>query len=139
MTISNILTAQINFSFQGKTHNPTLEINLDQLLKAGQDFTRLHEQLAQANGIDRHSYLYEAMESCDIEFNQASGLALAFLNSRGEFDLQGFQEAWTRESSESLLVLAQQYMQIDRLDEIDGLEAALQAAYQAGIDSHAKS
>jgi hypothetical protein len=136
MPISNTLIAQINFSFQGEIHQPTLKIDLDQLLKAGQDFTRLHEQLAQANGIDRYSYLFEAMESCDIEFSQASGLALAFLNSRGEFDLPGFQQAWARESSESLLVLAQRYMQIDRLDEIDGLEAALQAAYQAGKDSH---
>lgn len=132
MSIPNTLTAQINFSFQGEIHQPKLEINLDELIKAGQDFSRLHEQLAKANGIDNYSYLFEVMESCDIEFSDPSGLAVEFLNSHGEFDLNGFRAARMRAEIPSLLDIAQKHMKINSLNEMQGLEAALLAAYQAG-------
>lgn len=135
MSIQNTLTALINFSFQGENYQPKLEINLDALLTAEQDFSGLYKQLAQANGIDTYSYLFEVMESCEIEFSNPSGLAVAFLGPEGEFDLQGFKAAWKGESSPSLLELAQRHMKIADLDEVEGLEAALQAAYQAGQSS----
>lgn len=131
--MTNTIKAQIFFSFRGKPYSPELEINLDQLLEAGQDLSRLHEQLAQANGIDTYSYEFEVMESCDIEFSDATGLATGFLSKTGEFDLEGFSQA-VRSSQirEDLLKLAQAHMQINSLDEIEGLEAALLAAYKAG-------
>jgi hypothetical protein len=131
--MKNTIKAQIFFSFQGEHYNPKLEINLDELLEAGQDFTRLHEQLAQANGIDTSSYEYEVMEASDVEFTDAKGLAAEFLSDSGEFDLEGFSQAWQNKRARlDLLHLAQNYMTIDSLDEIEGLEAALLAAYKAG-------
>jgi len=131
--MSNTIKAQIFFSFQGKHYSPELEINLDQLLEAGQDFSRLHEQLAQANDIDTYSYEFEVMESCDIEFSNATGLATEFLSDSGQFDLEGFSQALRgNQTQQNLLKLAQAHMQINSLDEIEGLEAALLAAYKAG-------
>jgi hypothetical protein len=137
--MANTIKAQIFFSFQGKHYSPELEINLDQVLEAGQDFSRLHEQLAQANGIDTYSYEFEVMESCDIEFSNATGLATEFLSNSGQFDLEGFSQALnSNQTQQNLLKLAQAHMQIDSLDEIEGLQAALEAAFLAGAQSRHK-
>lgn len=120
-------------------HHPELEINLDDLLNAGQDFSQLHKMLAQANGVDTYSYLYEVMEACDIEFSEASGLAAEYLDDQGQFDFEGFSQSWKQQQSHiDLLLLARRHMKISTLEEIEGLEAALRAAYQAGVDSRSE-
>lgn len=125
----------MNFSFRGENLSPELVIELDELMKAGQDLSRLHEKLAQANGIDTYSYEFEVMESCHIEFSDASGLARDYLDEHGEFDFEGFQSAWKIQSGPPLLAIAQQHMNIASLDDIKGLEEALMAAYRAGVES----
>jgi len=131
--MKNTIKAQAHFSFQGKTFSPGLQIDLDALLTAGQNLSRLHERLARANDIDTYSYAYEVMESSDIEFSEATGLASEFMDEHGQFDLPGFSEAWkTEQMQQQLLHLAQKHMQINSLDEIEGLKQTLLAAYQAG-------
>ncbi|HEY9202682.1 MAG TPA: hypothetical protein VIQ81_13900 [Gammaproteobacteria bacterium] len=133
--MKNTIKAQVHFSFQGKTFSPGLQIDLDALLSAGQGFSRLHERLARANDIDTYSYAYEVMESSDIEFSEATGLASEFMGEHGQFDLPGFTEAWqTQQMQQQLLHLAQKHMKIDSLDEIEGLKQTLLAAYQAGSE-----
>lgn len=117
-------------------YSPELEIDLDALLKAGQDFSRLHDQLAQANGIDTYSYAFEVMESCNIEFSDATGEAISYLQESGGFDLQGFKQSkQSFQSEQQLLEIAREHMKINSLGEIDGLKQALQAAFDAGASN----
>lgn len=133
----NTIKAVIKFSFRGENYTPELIVDLDQLLKAEQDFTRLHEQLAQANGIDTYSYAYEVMESCEIEFSEATGDAVSFLQESGGFDLPGFKQSkQSFQSEQQLLEIARQHMRINSLDEVDGLKQALQAAFDAGASNN---
>lgn len=131
--MSNTIKAQVCFSFRGENYSPELIINLDELMAAGQDFSRLYEQLAQANGIDSYSYAFEVMASCDIEFSDATGDAVNYLQESGAFDLEGFRKQWkTKHSNSQLLAIAREHLNINSLDEIEGLAAALQAAFDAG-------
>lgn len=133
--MKNTIKAQVNFSFQGKTFSPGLQIDLDTLLSSGQDLSRLHDRLARANDIDTYSYAYEVMESSDIEFSEATGLATEFVDQQGRFDFSAFSEAWQAEQmQQQLLQLAQKHMKINSLDEIEGLKATLLAAYRAGAE-----
>lgn len=133
--MKNTIKAQVNFSFQGKTFSPGLQIDLDALLSSGQDLSRLHDRLARANDIDTYSYAYEVMESSDIEFSEATGLATEFVDQQGRFDFSAFNEAWQADQmQQQLLQLAQKHMRINSLDEIEGLKATLLAAYQAGAE-----
>lgn len=133
--MNSTIKARIEFSFQGQTYSPEVKINLDEVVLAGQDLSRLHAKLAQANGIDTYSYMYEVMESTEVVFSDATGLAMEFLSENGEFDFEGFRTTTAGGEVVLLLDLARQHMGIGRLDEIDGLEAALLAAYNAGKES----
>ncbi|MDH5786328.1 MAG: hypothetical protein OEZ16_12085 [Chromatiales bacterium] len=128
----NSIKARVEFSFKGETYTPEAVIDLDKVIAADQDLTRLHAKLAQMNGIDPYSYLYEVMESSEIHFSNATGSAAAYLNSEGQFDFEGFRAAYGQSGTPSMLQIARQHMQIDNLEQIEGLEAALLAAYQAG-------
>lgn len=130
--MTNSIKARIKFSFQGKTYSPETIINLDEVISAGQDLDRLHSKLAQANGIDTYSYLYEVMESSEVIFSEATGSAANFLSESGRFDFEAFRTANERSTPPPMLELARQYMKIERLEDIEGLEAALLAAYKAG-------
>lgn len=130
------IKARIEFSFQGEIYKPDIILHLDTLLDAGQDLSRLHEMIAEANNIDTYSYLFEVMESSPVIFSEAEGLAKSFLKESGEFDLHGFQQQrMSRQSDHLLADIAREHMQVDTLDEIDGLAAALKAAYDAGVSN----
>lgn len=133
--MSNNIKARIEFSFRGETYSPEVRINLDDVVSAGQDLSRLHAKLAQANGIDTYSYLYEVMESSEIIFSDATGVAKKYLSDSGHFDFEGFRAANRYNDNPSMLQVAQQHMKIEDLSEIEGLEDALLAAYNAGKDA----
>lgn len=133
--MKNSIVASIVFSFQGATHGPSITIDLDATMKTHGYVPDLHGAIAQANNIDTYSYLYEVMESQDIEFSQPTGLAERCCLA-GVFDTEEFARLWHRQQALSVLgPIARQYLNIDDLEQHPALQAALTAAYDAGKDN----
>ncbi|MEW5839265.1 MAG: hypothetical protein AB1717_10600 [Pseudomonadota bacterium] len=134
----NAVCAQLEFSFKGETYLLEEMIDLDSFfieqrqLAAGEtpDF---HRYLAKKASIDPISYLYEVLESHEISFSQASGLAADFCQNAA-FDWQGFVEARRAAGEwENILAIVQDKITPQALEADDGLKAALLAVYRAGV------
>lgn len=134
----NTVRAHLTFSFKAETHDLATIIDLDQYIgqedeggegSHGPDF---HLLLAKAHGIDPYSYLYEALESHEIEFDTPTGLAVEYCHEGG-FDWRGFDRR-RREERDLQVVrgIAERVMGIRDLDGHAELKAALLAAYRAG-------
>lgn len=135
--MQNTIDIRIEFSFKGEDHTLSTTLDLDTLAPDDPAPPDFHHLLAQANGIDTYSYLYEALETYDVEFSNARGLAAACLHD-GVFDMDAFRRR--RQEQHELAVLgpvAQQYLQVTDLDNQPALKQALLAAYQAGKSARA--
>ncbi len=128
----NSIRARMGFSFKGESHQLDTRIDLDRCLAAGEEMPNFHLLLAKASGIDTYSYLYEVLESHDIEFSAATGVAAERCDA-GEFDWPGFVLAAREEAEMNVLRrIAQQILGETDLDGRADLKAALLAAYRAG-------
>lgn len=126
------ISAQIDFSYQGKTHHPRMELDLDALMGVHGALPDLYPMLASQHHIDTYSYLYEVMCAHEITYSDAQGLAADFLQ-QSEFDQHGFEQAWQQQGLlQQLAGLAQSQMQIDNLNQHPQLQQALLAAYELG-------
>ena len=133
--MKNTVDARIEFSFKGKTLAPSTTIDLDRLMEDRGDMALIYSLVASENGIDPYSYEYEVLQSSDIRFDNAHGLAEAFVYD-GELDLAQFAAAWEKaQRKDALQALAKKHMGINRLDEIPGLHACLMEAYELGKDA----
>lgn len=129
---SNTVRARAAFSFKGETYDLAATIDLDQCLGAAGEEPDFHPLLARAHGIDPYSYLYEVLESHEIEFSEPTGLA-AHCCSDGRFDWQEFERRRHEESDLRVLrEIAARTMGIADLDDQADLKTALLAAYRAG-------
>lgn len=134
--MANRIDASVEFSFKGETHSPSAAIDLDAAMNGDGHLTDLHRTIAQANGIDTYSYLYEVMESHDILFANATGMAAEFLVG-GHFDTAAFEQRWQTERKLSVLrPIAKRHLAVDALEQHPDVMAALLDAYDAGRDSH---
>ena len=127
---SNTVRVRLSLSFKGEMHALDAIVDLDQLASdAVPDF---HMLLARAGGIDPYSYFYEALESHDIEFSDATGIAQSCCRD-GQFDWSRFV-LYRREDQDMRVVraIAVQMLGMADLDQRDDLKAALLAAYRAG-------
>ncbi len=78
--MNNTITVNMLFHFKGKEYNLTKEVNLPANLGNLQTFiSSLPRVLAQDNGIDTYSYLFEMMECTDIYVTQATGFVSKFI------------------------------------------------------------
>ena len=130
--MQNTIDIRIEFSFKGEDHTLTTTLNLDTLALEDGALPDFHHLLAQANGIDTYSYLYEALETYDVEFSNARGLAAGCLHD-GVFDMDTFRRH--RQEQRELAVLgpiAQRCLQVADLDSQPALKQALREAYYAG-------
>ena len=94
-----------------------------------------HRHLAKKAGIDPISYLYEVLESHEISFSQASGLAADFCQN-AHFDWQGFAEARRAAGEwENILAIVQDKITAQALEADAELKAVLLAVYRAGAAS----
>lgn len=126
------IRAQLSFSFKAETHELAVAIDLDRLLADSVAEPDFHHLLALANGIDPYSYLYEALESYDIEFSEPTGLAVEYCDA-GHFDWPGFAEHWRAAADlRAIRTIAAGILGAGALDGQPALEAALLAAYRAG-------
>jgi hypothetical protein len=120
------------FSFRGETHELESRIDLDPYIGEAGEAPNFHLLLAKASGIDPYSYLYEVLESHEIEFSEATGIAARCCHD-GQFDWPRFQRD-AREESELRVVrlIAERTLGVPDLDGRADLKAALLAAYRAG-------
>ena len=129
---TNTVRARVSFSFKGETHELDSVIDLDRVcseMGAAPDFHRL---LAQQAGIDPYSYLYEVLESHEIEFSDATGAAAGSCRE-GQFDWSRFaQDAAEERDWQAVRVVAEPVLGVRDWDAEPAVKAALLAAYRAG-------
>lgn len=126
---SNTIRARVTLSFKGETHNLDAVIDLDSYPEEAPNF---HLLLAQAAGIDTYSYLYEVLESHDIEFSDATGLAAQCCHD-GCFDWAKFALKRGEDGDWRVVRhIAEPLLPSHALDDDPALKAALLAAYRAG-------
>ncbi len=133
--MNNSITASVVFDFRGQTYRPTGEFDLDQIMHKNGSIPDLYKALADMNGIDTYSYEFDVMESYEMQFSNAQGIAAEYVHD-GRFDQDGFITHWYREQQLSALrEIAKQEMGIDDLDQHLKLKAALFSAYQKGQEN----
>jgi DNA-binding transcriptional regulator YhcF (GntR family) len=116
--MSNHITASVEFYYKGEKLTATIELDLDQHMQAAGQLPNLYPILAKALNLDLYSYEYEMMQSEDIVFNNAKGLAVEHL-SEGLFDFESFDAAWTENTLlEKLQEIAQRHLSIDDLHQL---------------------
>ncbi|MBI5329592.1 MAG: hypothetical protein HZB71_03160 [Betaproteobacteria bacterium] len=128
----NTLCARLSCSFKGEIHDLHTVIDLDSLPLDAEEPPDFHRLLAQAAAIDPYSYLYEVVESHDIEFSAATGVA-AQCCELGQFDWRRYVRL-QREEGElvALRAIAARTLGVSDLDQHPDLKAAMLAAYRAG-------
>jgi hypothetical protein len=129
---TNTIRARLSISFKGETYNLDSVIDLDRRLGAHGEAPNFHLLLAQAAGIDTYSYLYEALETHEIEFTDATGAAARSCHD-GCFDWTQFEQDMSEERDWQLVrPIAERTLSGRDLDADPALKTALLAAYRAG-------
>lgn len=130
--MKNSIDVYVEFSFKGETHASAATIDLDYFMEQGESLPAMHRVLAEKNGIDTYSYLYEVMEQSDIRFHNPQGKAVDFLYE-GFFDKAGYEEWWRDNRIVVLLQqIARRELGIDDLERHHELKNALVKAYRLG-------
>lgn len=129
---TNTVRARLTLSFKGETHNLDAVIDLDRHLGEPGEAPNFHRLLARAAGIDPYSYLYEVLETHEIEFTDATGVAARSCHD-GCFDWAQFEQDMSEERDWQLVkTIAARTLAARDLDADPELKAALLAAYRAG-------
>lgn len=129
---NNTVRAGVTLSFKGEIYELDSVIDLDRCLGEPGGAPNFHQLLAQAAGIDPYSYLYEVLESHEIEFSDATGAAARHCRD-GRFDWARFEQERSEERDwQRVRAVAQQMLGARDLDADPDLKAALLAAYRAG-------
>jgi hypothetical protein len=128
----NSIRARLTFSFKAETYDLDSVIDLDQPFgnaDAGPDF---HLLLARTREIDPYSYLYEALESHEIEFSEPTGIAVLGYRD-GRFDWHAYMRHKREEIDlQAIREVAQRSLGLSDLAAHPQLQDALLAAYRAG-------
>jgi hypothetical protein len=128
----NSIRAHVAFSFKAEMHELDSTLDLDDLLGDSGEEPNFHLILARAAGIDPYSYLYEVLESHEIEFLDPTGIAVQCWRD-GHFDWGQFvRNRREGQGIKAVKAIAEQVLGIHDLDQHADLKAALLAAYQAG-------
>jgi hypothetical protein len=129
---SNTIRARLTLSFKGETYELDSVIDLDRWDGESGEAPDFHQLLAKAAGIDLYSYLYEVLESHEIEFSDATGIAARSCRD-GRFDWAQFEQDRREEQDWQVVgAIAERMMAARDLDAAPDLKAALLAAYRAG-------
>ncbi len=131
--MSNKITAYIRFCFKGQTHEPSIEIDMDEFMLRSANVSEIYMLLARENDFDLYSYEYEMMQAESILFKEATGLVAEHVND-GVLDMPAFETAW-KESMvlDKLAVIAKNQLSIDDLSNEPAIRQALLEAYGLGL------
>ncbi len=136
--MKNSIDVSVKFDFKGEAYSPSLTIDLDQFLKNDGSFESIYSVLAKTNGIDTYSYLYEVMQTSDVSFSNAEGLATNHLKENC-FDLESFKAEWHESQVlNDLQLIAAQELGVVALADNQPLKKALVQAYRRGCESKKK-
>ena len=128
----NTITVSVPFSFKGQEYEPSLVIDLNDHSE-GFDSDKICLTIAHENGIGLYSYELEVMQSNEMVYSNATGLATKFLKD-GCFDFEAysveFQQVKTRSTLEKI---SKDVLSIDDLDAEPAIHKALLMAYNAGV------
>jgi len=131
----NKITASIRFCFKGQTHEPMLELDIDEFMRTSQKIEGLYRLLAREGNFDLYSYEYEMMQAEPIRIKNASGLITQYINDE-ILDINAFAAAWkTSQINKKLSTIAQTRLNIDDLTQQPDLQAALFDAYTLGQEN----
>lgn len=129
---NNTVRAHVALSFKGETHELDAVIDLDGCSGEPGEAPDFHQLLARAAGIAPYSYLYEVLESHEIEFSDATGAAAPCCHD-GRFDWASLVQGRSGERDWPLVrAIAAPILAAHDLDGDTALKAALLAAYRAG-------
>jgi len=132
--MKNSIKAAVFFSFKGENLSPSTHIDLDELLSKGENLKLIHSMIARGE-IDPYSYAYEVMQMNEVNYSQATGAAEKYLNN-GNFDFEAFKQDWLNQRNLKIVEnIAQDYMNIDQLDQHPELQNALMAALNHKSDT----
>lgn len=130
--MANKITASITFYFKGESFTPSLALDLDELMQRYNGLPPLHETLAAENNIDSYSYQYEMLLGEDIQFSEAEGDVVAFLNN-GQFNQAAYEDFWFQKNIlNNLQKLIHTELDLDDIKQYPKLLPAMLAAFQYG-------
>lgn len=128
----NTVRARLSLSFKGETYELDSVIDLDGCFGEPGEAPNFHRFLAKTAGIDPYSYLYEILESHEIAFSDATGVAARSCGD-GRFDWTQFEQDRRDERDwQRVRAIAQPTLGVRDLDAEPDMKAALLAAYRAG-------
>lgn len=128
--------ARLDFSSEDETYELDPVIDLGECLSG--EAPVFHQWLAKAAGIDPCSCLYDALESYEIAFPDATGVAVRSCFD-DQFDWVQFEQDREAERDwEMVMAIAERSLPARNLDVEPDLKAALLAVYRAGKASDAK-
>jgi hypothetical protein len=129
---NNTVRARLALSFKGETYDLDSVIDLDECLGETGEAPNVHQLLARTAGIDPYSYLYEVLETYEIAFSDATGVAVRSCRE-GRFDWMQFEQDRREERDWQLVrAIAEKTVTARDLDADLELKTALLAAYRAG-------
>ncbi|MFW5426267.1 MAG: hypothetical protein ACKE8G_03955 [Methylophagaceae bacterium] len=132
----NHITATIEFNFKGETLTPTAILDLDTLMQQHGAIPPLHQMLAKSHNIDAYSYEYEMLLGEDVQFSNAKGSALDFMQDDSSFNQLAFEQHWhENQILHTLAPMIKQQLDIDDIDQHPKFKSIVIAAYQAGKNS----
>lgn len=128
---NNTVRARLALSFKGETCELDSVIDLDRWCGESGEAPDFHQLLAKAAGIDPYSYLYEVLESHEIEFSDATGIAARSCRD-GRFDWAQFEQDRREEQDWPVVrAIAERVLATRDWEAASDLKAALLAAYRA--------
>jgi hypothetical protein len=130
--MNNTVRARLTCSYKGETYELDSVIDLDRCGGESGATPDFHRLLAKAAGIDPYSYLYEVLESHEIEFSDATGVAARSCRD-GRFDWNQFEQDRREERDwQAVRAIFEPIMGARDWDTAPDLKAALLATYRAG-------
>jgi hypothetical protein len=134
---NNTVRARVSFSFKGETYELDSVIDLDGCLVGTGETPDFHRLLAREAGIDPYSYLYDVLESHQIAFSDATGMAARSCRA-GRFDWDRFDRELSEERDwPAVRAIAEPIMGARDWDADPALKGALLATWRAGKASGA--
>ncbi|MCK5361105.1 MAG: hypothetical protein KAJ95_10790, partial [Gammaproteobacteria bacterium] len=131
-SMSNTITASVEFYFKGDKISASIDLDLDQYMQTTGKVPDLFPLLAKVSKIDFYSYEYEMMQTEDIIFSDAQGLLKEYVVNT-MLDTAGFESAWENyRALELIQSIAKRNMGINDLQDHPELRKTLLDVYESG-------
>lgn len=129
---ANSVRVRVSVSFKGETRQLETILDLDRIGCEPGGMPNFHQHLASACGIDPYSYLYESLESHELDFSDPTGAAVQACRDGG-FDWARFEQDRREELDwQSVNTIAAALLGADELAARPELKTLLLAVYRAG-------